>query len=330
MNRKATEVLIRSLIETLNRDFSTNLNPNIIVANSWISEKHVVDSLPGDGKIPVKSETVVMVGASNMRRLIPHIKAAGYEVIDLTQSSWLATPDNIEKIAEKIRSLRLEPDHITILELFGNSMYRYRQFDGTMALPFRAGSSFHMEGAVGVCDDNSFVNLCANLGPVFEACGSSCKIVIPPLPRYLYNSCCPNKHHCTNRTEDGYQLNMLKNTTHFRAVLKDALLNSCTERFFVLDGVGGLLGVPAGTNRGTALENITDLKNHCLPDGVHYTDSGYANLAKVICGAAAGVLNGQLTKAEPQKVSGKPAGSVYFWRGFSSPNGILNHSDSKI
>jgi hypothetical protein len=175
---------------------------------------------------------------------------------------------------------------------------------------------------VGVCDDNSFVNLCANLGPVFEACGSSCKIVIPPLPRYLYNSCCPNKHHCTNRTEDDYQLNMLKNTTHLRAVLKEALLNSGTERFFVLDGVGGLLGVPAGTNRGTAIENKTELKNHCLPDGVHYTDSGYANLAKVICGAAAGVLNGQLTKAEPQKVSGKPAGSVYFWRGFSSPNGI--------
>jgi hypothetical protein len=97
MNRKATEVLIRSLLETLNRDFSTNLNPNIIVANSWISEKHAVHSLPGDGKIPVKSETVVMVGASNMRRLIPHIKAAGYEVIDLTQSSWLATPENIEK-----------------------------------------------------------------------------------------------------------------------------------------------------------------------------------------------------------------------------------------
>jgi hypothetical protein len=320
-DRKATEVLLRSVIETANRDFSTNLNANIIIADSLVSE-NATEKSPGSEKTQVEPKTVIMVGASNMRRLIPHIKAAGYNVVDFTQSSWLATPDNVEKLAEKIISIKLEPDHIIVLELFGNSTFRYRQFDGTMALPFKAGHCYHMEGEVGVCDDTSFINLYHNLRPVFDACKESVKIVIPPLPRYLYSSCCQNKHHCTNQKQDGYQLDLLKNTTHFRTVLKDALLSTGTERFFVVDGVGGLLGVPAGENRGPATENISELKQHCLPDGVHYTDSGYTNLAKVICGAATGIMTGTLTKAEPQNLSGKPAGSVYFWRGFTSPTGI--------
>jgi hypothetical protein len=38
LDRKATSDLLRALIETLNRDFSTNLNGNIIVHNSWGGE----------------------------------------------------------------------------------------------------------------------------------------------------------------------------------------------------------------------------------------------------------------------------------------------------
>jgi hypothetical protein len=69
-----------------------------------------------------------------------------------------------------------------VLELFGNSTYRYRQFDGTMALLFKAGHGYHMEGEVGVCDDFTFGKLISAVIPILNACGSGVKILVPPPP----------------------------------------------------------------------------------------------------------------------------------------------------
>jgi hypothetical protein len=42
----------------------------------------------------------------------------------------------------------------------------------------------------------------------------------------------------------------------FRSLLKEALLSAGIDKLFVLDGIGGLLRIPAGNNRGSAMENL--------------------------------------------------------------------------
>jgi hypothetical protein len=153
-----------------------------------------------------KKNHVVLIGASNMRRTIPFLKQAGITVTDLMQPSWLATPDNIDYIISSLNTICPGKDTMVILELFANSTFRYRQFDGTMALPFRSNNGYHMEGNVGACDDNTFLKLCGSLSGVLDACNDSIKIIIPPLPRYLYTSCCGNKNHCTNRKNYEYEI----------------------------------------------------------------------------------------------------------------------------
>jgi hypothetical protein len=320
-DRKATEGLIRILIDNLNRDFDTNLNPDIIVAKSWAGELKT----SAEQILDTAAETekhIVLIGSSNIRRLAPFIKSAGFSVTDLSQPSWLATPDNVEFLATKLNTLGLPPDTAIILELFGNSTFRFRQFDGTMALPYKAGNIYHMGGDIGVCEDDAFKKLCGSISGILEACKDSIKILVPPLPRYLYTPCCGNKNHSTNMGADEYELNMLQSITHFRPVLKDTMLNMGLEKFFVIDGVGALLGVLPGENRGSPVEIIRDLKRYCAPDGVHFTDAGYSNLGKTIIAAVRGVASGTLTKscAAASSISAKHHGT-YFWRGFTSPIG---------
>jgi hypothetical protein len=266
---------------------------------------------------------VVLIGASNMRCTIPFLKQSGISVTDLTQPSWLATTDNIDHIIASLNTICPGKNTTVILELFANSTFRYRQFDGTMALPFKSNNGYHMEGDVGVCDDDTFLKLCGSLSGTLDACNDSIKIIIPPLPRYLYTSCCGNKNHCTNRKNDEYKLSLLHATTHFRTILKEALLKQGLERFFVIDGVVALLGVLPGGNRGAPAEIVRELSNYCASDGVHLTEPGYSNFAKTVIAASNGVRDGTLRKnvTEKNPVPGKIAGKSFFWRGFVLPVG---------
>jgi hypothetical protein len=269
-----------------------------------------------------KPKRVIIAGASNMRRIVPLLRAAGYIVIDFTQPSWLATPDNLAILADKLNKTDPDENTVVVLELFGNSTIRYRQFDGTLALPFKASNGYHLEGEVSVCEDDVFLKLVATTHDILKSVAQCVKIVIPPLPRHLYTPCCGNRKHCTNSKSEGFELGLLHATTHFRPILKDSLMEMGVTRFFVLDGIGGILGIPAGENRGAASEIVRDLKQYCGPDGVHYTEPGYANLARTVISAIEGVQSGTLTKASVSKnVSGQQGGVTFFWRGFVSPVG---------
>jgi hypothetical protein len=134
MDHKATGELLYSLINGLNLEFKTNLNANIIVAYSWVTDPGPFEKLPEELPVPETSKSkkhIVIAGASNMKRLAPALKMASYEVTDLSQPSWLATAENIELLAGKISSLSLGGDSVLELELFGNSTFRFRQFDDT-------------------------------------------------------------------------------------------------------------------------------------------------------------------------------------------------------
>jgi hypothetical protein len=331
MDRKATAELIRTLIETLNRDFSANLNPDIIIANSWAGTGK---SDTADPDVDSEMETgtsnhLVVVGSSNMKRLIPIFIAAGYTVSDLTCPSWLATSDNIELVLSQIESLALEPGYTIVMEMFGNSTFRYHQFDGTMALPYRSQKGYHMPGKIGVCEKESFTKTVVSVKDIINVNGPGVRIIIPPLPRYLFKGCCGQSDHSTNLNEEGYSLNLLAATMQLRPLLKNVLLDMGAENFFVLDGVGALLGIPPGGNRGPPAELLADLEKVTAADNVHFTELGYKNLCNTILAADAKIRDGTLTKSiHAQTGSALSDGSTvggtkatFFWRGFASPVG---------
>jgi hypothetical protein len=199
LDRKATGELIRTLIETLNRDFSANINPNIVLANNWAGKSDIVG--PPESLSDDKSDThrhIVLLGASNMKRLVPLLTELGYNVTDLSEPSWLATPANIEHAVTMINTLSLEPGYSIVVEPCGNSMFHFRQFDGTLALPFKCEGGYHMGGPICTCDDESFLRTFNSIGDILDSEGAGVKIIIPTLPRHLFKGCCENNTHSTN------------------------------------------------------------------------------------------------------------------------------------
>jgi hypothetical protein len=257
-------VLLKLLITTLNRDFSTNFDAESMLAGTWANQAESTNG--GDEEMENvtndNNKHLVIIGASNMKRLVLLFLASEYTVTDLTVPSWLATPDNVTALLEKLESLSLSPGYTLVMELFGNSTYRFEQFDGTMALPFKYGNGYHMEGRIGVCDDESFLRLLHSLEPLINHGKPSIKIFVPPLPRYIFSGCCSLKSHSTNVGETDHSEKLLGNTVKFRNILKTALLNRGIDDFFVLDGVGSLIGIPPGENRGPVKTPPMDAANY--------------------------------------------------------------------
>jgi hypothetical protein len=124
---------------------------------------------------------------------------------------------------------KLEPGFFVVMELFGNSTVRYKQFDGSLSLHFKDSSGYHMGGPITVVEDPVFRRLIAMLSEVLRSAQNSIKIVVPPLPRYIFHKCCGKPGHAENVHQDGHSLELLN--------------------FWVLDGVGGLLGFPPGKKK---------------------------------------------------------------------------------
>ena len=143
LDTKATSELIRALLTALNSNLMIDCNPG---------EPPVrIPATLQCGKDPPR--TVVLIGASNMRRCIPALGALGYLTVDLTQVGWDGSDAAIEQLHSELAKLGELENSIYVLDLLTSTSYRFIQADGSLALPVKIGSKFHLLGKVSVCDD---------------------------------------------------------------------------------------------------------------------------------------------------------------------------------
>jgi hypothetical protein len=184
-----------------------------------------------------------------------------------------------------------------------------------------------MAGAVTTCTDEVFKKIIRSLSPVLLAAQEAHKIIIPPLPRYVFDPCCSNTAHCTNMSDESYAEKSISGVTKLRGILKKECKDMGMKKYWILDSIGAILGTPPGTSAGSAAETITDLKPTMAHDGVHLTVVGNRNLSGNIINAITGLLTGTLRGGLSSNVAGgkgtKASKPEYFWRGFVSPVGDL-------
>ena len=83
---------------------------------------------PGAGRVASAKDlnlNFVVTGSSHMSRVIPHIKAKGFSVSDLTEKSWHLSKKSLEQLTGKLRSAELNPLSVTVHDLFGNTIFLY-------------------------------------------------------------------------------------------------------------------------------------------------------------------------------------------------------------
>jgi hypothetical protein len=211
---------------------------------------------------------------------------------------------------------------VLILDLYGNSVFRYKECDGTASKPYKEGGTYHMAGEVVVCDTEIFKNLVEMSMPILECLPEHTKIVIPPLPRYLFDPCCQQEGHCTNVGMQSHAGKLLGDVMALRNRLKRTMVSKLGSRVWITDsccptGEAADMNIP---------ERITALRDVCAKDGVHFTLTGYRNVATVVAGLVIdhgkGAGTRPLLKAQSSAavvLSGRSG--QYMWHGFVSPSG---------
>jgi hypothetical protein len=124
---RVTEELIRILVACLKQNFGTVINPDKLVPRE-LSSSQIQRKL---------NNHVMVLGASNAKRLVLILESFGLTVTDLSWPGWLATEENIAALIKELEKLSLPPGFGVIMDLLGNATYRFEQFDGSTALPFR-------------------------------------------------------------------------------------------------------------------------------------------------------------------------------------------------
>jgi hypothetical protein len=312
MDRKAISELLGLLTNHLLSKFSISVS----------SEVNLPRATPEAGE-PQTRKHIVCIGSSIAKQTIPFLQALGHTVTDLTKPGWLATDENIAALIDTLSKLDIAPGFAVLLDLVGNATHRFVQFDGTLALPQKENGKYHIRGPVACCTDDIFRKIVKSLAPVMLSAQETVKISIPPLPRYVFNSCCNNPTHCANMLDEGHAEKMINSVTHLRNVLKKESNMLGVRNNWILDGVGAICGIPVGKSGGSNKELLPDLQKVLAADGVHLKPGGYRNLASAIISAIEGVKSGSLTKPAavlPVSEGGKSQ-REFFWKGFLSPVG---------
>ena len=303
---QAMEELTRTLLSAISKNFGIKTYPEDTLVREHLAEEG------GKGTI----SSIVLVGASNMRRVYPHLESTGLKITLCPLDGQVPSEKTLEKLGEELAKISSKSDVAVVLDLLGNTCFRFEQPDGTMAVPIMLAGRYHLLGNVGVISDENLKIVLKKVIPVLDQLKSTLKVIIPPIPRYIGGGCCQDSAHAPNSREVGYAEGMLGKAMHLRKVLRDELKSSTLRNYWVPDIVAGL--VPEGVK--SVPDMAAEMALLCIGDNVHLTHQAYGKLAGCITSSIE-VLKNKKSAAVPS-LSG-PASSKYFWRGFISCRGSI-------
>jgi hypothetical protein len=313
LDRKTSVELLRALVRNLHKNFSVPQDPEKFLVR--------IQTPCTDTKEPIPPRTIIVIGSSIMGRVAGHLRSLDINVIDLSVPGWVATQENIAILQARLSELQNIGEFAVVLDLHSNSTFRYLQFDGTQSLPVKEGKRYHFPGEIKIVTDELFKKINDSVQSILLSAQEKIKIVIPPLPRHVFDRCCSNPLHCRNFGNDDYQISTLDGCTHLRNLLKKLLADMGVQNYWVLDGLGAVLGIDSGKDRGGNGEILSELRPYMGSDGVHFNESAYKNIAKVIIGTVSNLFSGSLGKQRPSSTTTPSASGSFYWRGYTSPCG---------
>jgi hypothetical protein len=101
--------LVRTLIHTVNKDFQTCSNPESFLVREFMAEEP-----------DTESQKVILLGASNLGHCADRFRKLGIAVVDLTIPGWIATPENVTALLEKLNKIHCVTQDRIVLDLYGN------------------------------------------------------------------------------------------------------------------------------------------------------------------------------------------------------------------
>ncbi len=142
-----------------------------------------------------------------MHYTAPHLKSLGATVSDLSVPGWISNVCNGQSLMDRVRCSEPPSDAVYVFDVLGNSSERFRQEDGRSSLYFLGELEMmqqeHVELALSPIE-HLYKNLLR----------SNCKLFNPPIPRFLFGSCCPDLAHGSIIRMGGHGEKMLGTLSH--------------------------------------------------------------------------------------------------------------------
>jgi len=120
--------LLHTIATVLDRDFKIPVGAGLTPASTRTADgvqEHV--------------KRVVLIGASNLKRVVGDLQREGFEVIDLCIPGWTVNPVNVHKLVTTLKNSNLSQNSAVVFDLFGNSCFRATLFDGSTVMPVKEG-----------------------------------------------------------------------------------------------------------------------------------------------------------------------------------------------
>ncbi len=115
MDKHKNDALLQMLVSELNRNMMTGLNSEIIFSTR---NEELTD-------VKEKTKHLVRIGASNLKRTVPHLRRLGYNITEVTCPGRVTSSAGIREIQDQLKGT-LVPAHSTVvMDLFGNNSFRW-------------------------------------------------------------------------------------------------------------------------------------------------------------------------------------------------------------
>ena len=170
----------------------------------------------------------VVVGNSHGARTAASLKRQGQVVIEAILPAWRPTLGQIETLTNKAEEAMKEATKkhgnniCLVLEIFDNCFY-FAQCDDGSLLPARKGHDghYHVDGDLVLAPKEIQFSTFSKLIPLINKFDGVKKVLIPPLPRYVTASCCPDPDHIPNRNKPDFKTTLESAVYNCKTNLKD-------------------------------------------------------------------------------------------------------------
>jgi hypothetical protein len=170
------------------------------------------------GGSPVKNvntKTVIVAGASHARRLVDSLKTMGTSAIYIEAKAWRATTAKVEELTASLRAAvqdKTSDDTSIVLAMYDNSYYMTRCEDGSFTSIRRDDNgSYHVDGDIVCAPLDTAKKMFQQSLTLLREFQEFDKLILVPLPRYLWAACCADLRHAPNIADEDHVQDQLSN-----------------------------------------------------------------------------------------------------------------------
>ena len=151
---------------------------------------------------------ILVAGASNAARTADALEKAGADVLRAILPAWRCMKSKVPAMRELISKLLAGANDrcVVVFQLYDSSFHLARTEEGSLLPACKTGDGlYHVHGEAIVAPKESQFAAFTATKDVLATAGKLQKIIVSPLPRYLYAGCCSDPEHRTNISSADYR-----------------------------------------------------------------------------------------------------------------------------